>query len=309
MVEGHLLAYLECSDEELAEFAFDVERWGLALDVWNSFEQMYKQRFPRRGLDRVRLAWFSRLANGRSREFWFHGSDWRQASAAMAGEAARGGRVWSAGWSALLERNGGARELSSRLAVSMSSMHAPQVSVSWNLDSDLLAEWGDLMLQGLWQAMVSVSTLFPVVSARVGLEDRDSVQAVDMEWLTGPFPRTPESVGIIAGYRSMAFLPLSAVEVLGGLGTVLATAPVAEVQVVNRGRDVFGVVARLVNSIGELSEERLRAWRSFLEPVAAMPRLECAPEGFMPQSRPLDVVQDDWPIPLAPPSRHLRIVT
>jgi hypothetical protein len=96
---------------------------------------------------------------------------------------------------------------------------------------------------------------------------------------------------VVRGYRTMMFLPAWAVDRLGGAWAVVEQAPVSRVERLRGG----GVATLLCEEPDQLTVERLTAWRQYLLPVTRLPTLDTAMPSKVRPSRPLDLLESDWP--------------
>ena len=109
--------------------------------------------------------------------------------------------------------------------------------------------------------------------------------------------------GMTLGYSWLTCLPPAVVEVLGGVEAVRA-GPVEEVCEVDTASGQRCVLTLLRRSLTEMTDDLLREWRAFLEPVTPGDALSRRREGFErlgigPQSPwralPPMVLAEDWP--------------
>ncbi|MGB8859003.1 MAG: hypothetical protein WCC60_07100 [Ilumatobacteraceae bacterium] len=168
----------------------------------------------------------------------------------------------------------------------------PSVSrVTVELFNDLRETWAALASDAAFEWMWSMVSNFAVSGGELGWQHTPNG---DAEVLLNPLlPAHPSP--FVRGYRTIVYLPLELVEVLGGQERVLAEAPVERTRPVVRGGLPAGVVALLARDPQALTTERLAAWREYLLPVFTLAPESQGPEGWEADSLPLDCLQQDWP--------------
>lgn len=109
-------------------------------------------------------------------------------------------------------------------------------------------------------------------------------------------PRMPPTgVPVVLGYHTITYLPADVTERLGGLDLVLRAAPVERIDPVERNGRPAGAVAMLCSDPAELTDGRLREWRTFLAPVSVLPDPNVIVGRPRRLPRPFDVLAEDWP--------------
>jgi hypothetical protein len=160
------------------------------------------------------------------------------------------------------------------------------LSGSWGFVRGGWQEWGSGASEWMFRWFVSALELGPDVVEGAGTWVREA-DDLRLALPIGHGDETP----VVRGYRTMMFLPASAVDRLGGAWAVVEQAPVSRVERLAGG----GVATLLCHGPDELTDERLTAWRAYLRPVTRLPTADTAVKTDERPARPLDLLESDWP--------------